>query len=126
MIKRIIIPICAIFYGSFAMAYENVSPQQAYEMVQANEAIIIDVREQEEYDESSITGAQLFPLSQLSMDDVKKIQDHAQGKKIILQCRSGKRSVTAANEYESMGLTSVYNMEHGIIGWAKDNLPLEK
>ena len=81
-----------------------------------DEVSIIDVREQYEYNESNIEGSILIPLATLTIEKVMEIAKN--GKKIVIHCKSGRRSLVAAQmliEYND-GI-DVYNLEGGIIAW---------
>ncbi len=85
-------------------------------MIAKNEAIIIDVREQAEYNETHIEGSVLIPLGTLTIEKVEKIAKD--GKKIVFQCRSGMRSMKACQMLmEDDDELDVYNLEGGIIAW---------
>lgn len=75
--------------------------------------VIIDVRTVEEYKEGHIDGAINLPLDIISNIDVSK------DKKIIVYCRSGRRSNLAAIELIGLGYKNVYDMG-GIIDWPYD------
>ena len=75
--------------------------------------VIIDVRTVEEYKEGHIDGANNLPLDIISNIDVSK------DKKIIVYCRSGRRSNLAAIELIGLGYENVYDMG-GINDWPYD------
>ena len=76
--------------------------------------VFIDVREQYEYDEFNL-GAQLIPLGNIvqSLDDLEEHKD----KEIVIHCRSGARSGSAAQFLLQNGFTNVKNMIGGILEW---------
>jgi rhodanese-related sulfurtransferase len=76
---------------------------------------ILDVREQNEYDENNI-GARLWPLSKLNQMDAEGIEDW-QDEEIIVHCRSGQRSMQACMLLESMGFSQLTNLKGGIKEW---------
>lgn len=83
-------------------------PKTAYSMVQKNEAVIIDVREENELKAGMIKDAKWFPLSKVMNDknwkeDFSKLTD---GKKIFLHCRSGARSAKVMNILKENGIVS--------------------
>jgi len=69
-------------------------------------AILIDVRTKEEYDEKHITGAVNIPLAEIEKGNINYNKDTA----IIVYCRSGNRSATAAKELITLGYTSIYDL----------------
>lgn len=83
-------------------------PKTAYSMVQNNEAVIIDVREEDEIKAGMIKDAKWFPLSKIKDDkiwknDFIKLTD---GKKIFLYCRSGNRSGKVMEILKKSGIES--------------------
>lgn len=78
--------------------------------------LFIDCREQEEWDDSHIEGATLIPLSSFQ----EKYEDVLTDKNatIVVQCRSGKRSMNACMFLLSKGYTDLINVEGGILAWA--------
>ena len=76
---------------------------------------LIDVREEHEVDIASI-GGQLIPMGDV-MDNLDKI---SKDKKVVLYCRSGKRSGAVAQALEQNGFTNIYNLKGGILGWAEE------
>ena len=77
---------------------------------------VIDVREGYEYEIVNI-AAELIPLGQIEAQ-VDKI---ASDKKVILHCRSGKRSADAIEILEKKyGFKNLYNLEGGILAWADE------
>lgn len=83
-------------------------PKTAYSMVQKNEAVIVDVREEDEIRAGMIKDAKWFPLSKV-MEDKNWKEDFmalTQGKKIFLHCRSGVRSEKVMNILKQNGIES--------------------
>lgn len=98
----------------------EIDVQETQKRVQ-NGALLLDVREQNEYDEERIAGAQLLPLSEL----MARFDELPKDREIIAQCRSGKRSAQATDFLRSQGY-DVTNMEGGILRWKAQNLPTEQ
>ena len=83
--------------------------------VDSGEAVIVDVREPAEHAAENIEGATLLPLSSIS----SKLLPDTKGKKLVVHCRSGKRSSSACEKLlaEDPSL-EIYNLEGGISSWA--------
>ncbi len=106
------------------MSIENVKPAEAQKWVESGEAVIVDVREQDEFNQEHIAQAVLYPLSSFDADAVIK---GAEGKKIVMQCASGKRAGQACQTFvEKHPETQIYLLEDGIQGWKNAGLPTEK
>lgn len=91
-----------------------------------SESVIIDVREQSEYNGElgHIKGSRLIPMAQIpaTLDSLELIRD----KEIILVCRSGIRSTTAAAILKGLGFTNVKNLKGGMLAWNKLGYPVER
>lgn len=79
----------------------------------ANAVLLIDVREDEEWEDHRIDGAILMPMSEFDSADVPD----AQGRPIVIMCRSGRRSEAVARKLLREGVTDVFNLEGGILAW---------
>jgi len=78
-------------------------------------AVLVDVREQNEYDEAHIPGSVLLPLSQLA----ERFEELPKDKPLVMQCRSGARSGRAAEFLLQNGYSDVVNMAGGIMAWTE-------
>ena len=94
--------------------YNKITAEEAKEMIDTQEVIILDVRTQEEFIEKHIEDALLIPDYELEKLAESKLPD--KNKKILVYCRSGNRSKTAARLLIDMGYTDVYDFG-GIINW---------
>ncbi|OGV40464.1 MAG: rhodanese [Legionellales bacterium RIFCSPHIGHO2_12_FULL_42_9] len=101
---------------------KSVDAKTAKEWFDNKEAIIVDVREPEEYGASHIAGATLVPLGQLKKDKLPNFKN----KKLIIHCQLGKRGGMACEKLLTADPTlEVYNLEGGIIAWQKAGLKVE-
>ena len=87
---------------------------------QKEKILLIDCREQNEWDAGHIQEAVLMPLGQFE-ELFKTLDKNAQ---IIVQCRSGQRSMRACVFLEEKGFKNLTNLEGGIIGWAQSGYPI--
>lgn len=108
--------------GAVVQADTGVSPKEAATMQSAQKALIIDVREDSEWQEQHIPGAVHIPLSQLASRMGELKNQHAP---LIMQCRSGKRSAQAQALLKAAGVTGVYNLEGGLIAWQQQGFSVE-
>jgi len=81
-----------------------------------NEVILIDVREQWEFDICQIKGAILMPMGEIAESYVNLNKDS----KIALYCHSGIRSMHVADLLLSKGFQSLANLQGGIDAWAQE------
>jgi rhodanese-related sulfurtransferase len=94
---------------------KSISVEGAKALLDQDEAVLIDVREELERKASYIPGSQFVPLSSLTSD---KIKEHVRdNKKTLIHCRSGKRSLNACQKVASELEGDFYNVEGGILAW---------
>ena len=100
--------------GEKAM-YEQITPQEAKRIMDSGEEhIILDTREQDEFDEGHIPGAILIPYTEIENKAEEMLPD--KDKLILVYCRSGRRSKIAAENLVKLGYTNVKEFG-GIIDW---------
>ena len=101
--------------GNSADGYQQITQEEAKEMMDTQEVIILDVREQDEYDSGHIPGAVLLPVN--SIDETRAAQViPTKDTTVLVYCRSGNRSRTASARLAGLGYTQVYEFG-GIRDW---------
>ncbi len=100
----------------------TLTPAEAAALLAGPDApLLIDVREESEWNEVRIPGAMLIPLSQF----VARQEEIPAGRALIMQCRSGGRSGQAALALRTAGRSNVANLAGGITDWEAAGLPVE-
>lgn len=101
---------------------KNISPSNAYTMTKKG-ALLVDVREPREVGRKSfdIPDIMEVPLSRFE----QLMHEIPVKRKVILACRRGNRSLLAARLLLNHGHSRVFNLEHGIIRWEKEGLPIK-
>lgn len=95
--------------------YRQITPDKAKEIMDSDVAhIVLDVREQYEYDEGHIPGAILIPYTEIEQKAAETLPD--KNAMILVYCRSGRRSKIAAESLSKLGYTNVMEFG-GIIDW---------
>lgn len=94
--------------------YVKISPKDAKEIMDNEESIVLDVRTKDEYDQGHIEGSVLLPVDEISSKAEEVLKDKKA--KILVYCRSGNRSATAAKALIKMGYENVLDFG-GIIDW---------
>lgn len=99
-----------IFYRSIES--KEILYTELENLMKENNAILIDVRSNQEYEEGHINGA--INISSFNIE--KEIKNVIKNKNdlIILYCSSGSRSKKAKKELEKLGYENVYNLKNGI------------
>ncbi len=95
----------------------NVDTDEVKSMMEKyqDDLVLLDVRELEEYRSGHIRGSVLIPLDQLP----HRLEElaHYKKKHILVVCRSGNRSLSAANILTQNGFRHVYNYQGGMLSW---------
>ena len=95
--------------------YQQITQEEAKEMMDTREAIVLDVREQHEYESGHILGAVLLPVGTITEDTAAAVIPEADSV-VLVYCRSGNRSKTASKALADLGYTNVYEFG-GINTW---------
>ena len=95
--------------------YQQITQEEAKEMVDSQEVIILDVREQDEYDSGHIPDAVLLPVGTIDETTAAEAIPEKDST-VLVYCRSGNRSKTASSALAELGYTNIYEFG-GINTW---------
>lgn len=95
--------------------YRQISQEEAKEMMDTQDVVVLDVREQSEYDEGHIPGAVLLPVGSIDGETAAAVIPEKDST-VLVYCRSGNRSKTAAAALAELGYTGIYEFG-GINTW---------
>ena len=112
------------FFGNRLRGIKEVDHIAAMQLINHKNALILDVREQGEYDSGHILNSKLISLGKLAgrIGELEKYRERP----IVVVCRSGQRSASACAFLGKQGFTQAYNLNGGVMAWQKASLPLEK
>ena len=99
-------------------------PHEATFLINREDAIILDVREENEYTQGHILNSIHIPLSAL-VSKISRVEKY-RNRPIIASCMSGNRSGKACSLLKKNGFEKIHNLKGGIIAWQNANLPLTK
>ena len=95
--------------------YQQITVEEAKKIMDSSEEyIILDVREQDEFDEGHILGAVLLPYTEINEKAEVVLPD--KDAQILVYCRSGRRSKIASESLAELGYTNIKEFG-GIIDW---------
>lgn len=100
----------------------DVAPDLLATWMAAGGTVVVDVREDYEHAEERIEGAMLRPLSTF---DPEAVRQEAGTKRVVFHCRSGKRSLDAAERYRQNG-EATFHLAGGIEGWKSVGKPVTR
>jgi len=92
----------------------NISPSAAWQIAQLPNTLVLDVREEAEYEVSHLAGAQRYTPELLN-----NVNPETQ---ILVYCTVGVRSARLAQELKGRGFTDVQNIDLGILSWKNNGL----
>jgi rhodanese-related sulfurtransferase len=106
------------------MKIEQISVTDLAQLLKKNpgDFVLVDVREADELKICKITQSVHVPLGEI----LENRWNPPAGKRLLMQCRSGKRSQTAAEHLASKGHTNVANIAGGILDWIAKVDPTQK
>ncbi|MHB8172193.1 MAG: rhodanese-like domain-containing protein [Thermincolia bacterium] len=94
--------------------YKNINVEEAKTMIaETKDLVILDVREQYEFDAGNLPGSILIPSGLLEQN----INQLDKEKTILVVCATGARSATAAAFLAEKGFAKVYNLSPGLVAW---------
>ena len=101
-----------------------ISSQKLVQLVNSENAIVIDVREANEYSEGHIVDAINIPFASFESrsDELNKHKD----KPLIVACKMGQHSGSAGTILRKKGFTNVLRLTGGMAEWRGQNLPVVK
>lgn len=103
---------------------KTVNTDQFSQLLLLDEVQLVDVRTAEEYQSGHIENAVNIDVQ---MEDFqKKAAKLDKNRPVLVYCRSGKRSSSAASKLEDMGFTRIVNLDGGMLAWEEDDKPVEK
>jgi rhodanese-related sulfurtransferase len=97
-----------------------ISPIEAKRLVDANNALLVDIREPEEFARKHLADARLAPLSALPFLP----PDPDRERPAVFYCHSGRRTHDNANVLDGRGFAATYYVDGGLDGWEKAGLPV--
>ena len=105
------------------MSFQELDPEATRDYLAATpDAQLVDVREDWEYAEGHLPGAQHIPLGQVP----ERFGELDRTRPLVVVCAAGGRSAKACQYLAGQGFSNLTNVAEGTKGWAKRGLPLEK
>jgi molybdopterin/thiamine biosynthesis adenylyltransferase/rhodanese-related sulfurtransferase len=102
---------------------DEVDATRARELVESGEPVVVDVREQDEWDEGHVPGAVHIPRGHLESRIEHAAPDP--GRRIVIYCSAGNRSAFAAKTLEEMGYEDVVSLAGGFTDWKRNGFPVQ-
>jgi rhodanese-related sulfurtransferase len=102
----------------------SVDPLAATDLINHQEAVVVDVRPSADFHKGHIINAISIPSNGFGnqIGTLNKYKD----KPIIVSCRSGAQSASACSQLRKAGFENVFNLKGGILAWQSANLPVSR
>ena len=97
-------------------------PATVNQLRERADVLLIDVREQAEYNEGHIPGITLIPMGEIP----GRLAEIPKDKTVVVTCRSGNRSSQVASYLQQQGFTNIHDLQGGIVAWQQAGLPVER
>ncbi len=111
-------------FSRFSGQGSDIGTAEAVQLINRRDALVIDVRENDEFASGHIVNSRHIPLAQLA-DHLKAIEKY-KTRPIIVNCRSGNRAAGAIGILRKNGFNEVFTLRGGILAWVQAGMPLEK
>ncbi len=103
-------------------ASKAVGPMELLQLINHQNALVLDVRTDKEYQDGHIINSMHVPLGMLS-SSLSQLAAYKHSS-VVIVCRTGSRSAQAAGTLRKAGFEQVYNLAGGIMAWQSANMPL--
>ena len=102
----------------------NVPPSEAVGLINRQNAVVLDVRTDDEYKQGHIINSLHIPVGLLA-SRINELESH-KSQPLVVVCRTGQRSTQACSILRKQGFESLHGLAGGIVAWQSANLPLAK
>lgn len=106
------------------LGFRDIKPQEAVRLINHEDAVIVDVRDDQEYREGHVLNALLLPygLMEGRLHELEGYKAHP----MIVYCRTGQRAAHACALLQKHGFQRLYKLSGGILAWRGADLPVVK
>jgi rhodanese-related sulfurtransferase len=111
-------------FRNLTKKYANLGPSAAISLINSDQTVLLDVREQNEIKDGMLADAIHIPIGSIN----KRLSelDKYKGNSVLVYCRSGNRSGSVCRTLTGRGFEKVYNLSGGIMAWQDAHLPIQK
>ena len=120
----LLVMLVASEFSRLTRKYKAISPGQLTQLINRDNALLIDVSAISDYQAGHVIGAKHVAMSQFDPEskDLQKVKDLP----IAVVCKSGQSAATACERLSKAGFTKVYWLEGGMQAWTGADLPLTR
>jgi len=118
----LLVAIALFFYHESRKSGPTLTPQMAINMINSQNAVVLDVRDSKEFQLGHIVDAINIPAAKLEAR-VAELEAH-KNQPVILVCKMGQHSGAVGKQLRQQGFEQVYRMSGGMAEWTHMQLPL--
>lgn len=122
LVSAWLLTLAMLLWNESRRAGKAVTPAIATQMINKEDAVILDIRPKKEWDTGRITGARHIPMAELDrrMDELNKYKE----KPIIVVCNLGQTAGAATKKLKAAGFANVTRLSGGMTEWKGQSLPV--
>lgn len=127
LVLAFVVILCSLLWTlwqSLGRGSKKLSPMDATQLINREDAVVLDVRSDGEFNQGHIVNAVNIP--QKSVQEQLSKLDKYRSRPIITACRTGQVALGVGSTLKKNGFEQVYNLAGGLIAWEGANLPLVK
>ncbi len=121
LVAAIMVVAAMLYFHESRKSGPSLSPQQAINIVNAQEGLFLDLRDAGEYKKGHIVNALHIPALKLE-SRLAELEKH-KSKPIVLVCKMGQQAGAAGKQLKANGFEQVYKMTGGMMEWSNLQLP---
>lgn len=103
---------------------KGVSAKEAVQLINHGAAVLVDVRDEKDFNKGHIIGAKNIPIA--AIEDKLGVLSSDKDKPVIAYCETGSKAAYACAALKKHGYHALFYLKRGIYGWLNENLPVEK
>ena len=112
-------------FTHFSKKYSEITPEEAVTLINREDAMLLDMREESELADDGIIG-NAMPMAVSGLKDALGKIVNAKERPVIAYCASGLRAANGCAVLCQNGFSRVYNLKGGIAAWKESNLPVNR
>ncbi len=106
------------------LGFKEIGNNEAVRLMNSEDALMLDVREHNEFKDGHVINAVHIPLGVLE-SRLKELETHKE-KPVIVYCRTGQRAAKAGAVLRRQGFKSIYKLNGGMLAWSDAGLPVKR
>lgn len=123
LVTALLVVVAMLFYHEARKAGPSLTPQQAINLVNAEDGVFVDLRDSAEFKGGHIVDALHVPSSKLLNNDTGALEKYRE-RPIVLVCKLGQHAGAVSKKLRAGGFEKVYKMGGGMTEWKNQQLPV--